>query len=904
MPYDNNPPVDWSTGAVLLRDGSIFCSPNSKRAVLIPDPEARANPFQTPITGPLRTEPLDFDPSQPVWWDWNWGWIAFIPMSPSFLSLPFQPLCWKPRITETFKMITLPSGTIERQRRYTLHGDDYHQWISCQQQILRAADLTRMFHHIPGTMPPLPSSFGLNGLHRSRNVAERCINAFRKSFVVWMGFLSYLIAQTTRPEYQKPSSGPLPCWYNHLLEKGFAPPWLDGLVGSSVCAFDFQTVRSGVLFSFTDNNQHRPPAQWFIAHQIPCWYPLSRFSEEYMKKDRFLQKLIPPSEMLQEVLTKLFVEPRLPLVLFIIKGFRDFDWDDCGEEIRKILDIEQSTSAVMNICLTELARHNFRLETNRYAQRDHLLREMKTVLVERENIIQSEISAGKTCLEQGMIDKDDFDGMTTLHADWSHFFERRMQREAELLLSETDKERQARLQREENPPIKKCKMYVWKAVKTSGGRILYARTLAKQREHEDLAANYKSSETKFNARLSEWDFFEEFSPDNCTGKSGSDSESDKKKMDMAAASDASADKTDENEMDEPTASDTSEDKTDENKMDEPTANDVPMDTQYLDFQQDYIATIPVVADDTMEFYATAAVEDYPPHSPTSTVIAATDSSNPGTETRIIERARLQFGFVPPLVENFVNQESTIGWREVLHILGSLGPTAESVSSSDKAALQAFFSPLIKKATIPIDLDDLSDHNRSYLLSSASLELVKPFGNWFIFHVPHSTTTNWFLGVDSAAAALYILRIMAATHTSHSTFTLGNLLIRNGVRFRTFEKLSRKRYYRICEPFRPHLYRQNEYKFTAEDFQASLLQTKYVLQTLPGRAALLEGGIIGRVAREFLQADSVLDGPSVEATYSRSGLCVDAEDDENEYWDDELSERERAIICGTYIMYTG
>ena len=98
--------------------------------------------------------------------------------------------------------------------------------------------------------------------------------------------------------------------------------------------------------------------------------------------------------------------------------------------------------------------------------------------------------------------------------------------------------------------------------------------------------------------------------------------------------------------------------------------------------------------------------------------------------------------------------------------------------------------------------------------------------------------------------------------------------------------------------------KNGYKFTAEDFQASLLQTKYVLQTLPGRAALLEGGIIGRVAREFLQADSVLDGPSVEATYSRSGLCVDAEDDENEYWDDELSERERAIICGTYIMYTG
>ncbi len=269
----------------------------------------------------------------------------------------------------------------------------------------------------------------------------------------------------------------------------------------------------------------------------------------------------------------------------------------------------------------------------------------------------------------------------------------------------------------------------------------------------------------------------------------------------------------------------------------------------------------------------------------------------------MERACWQFGFVPPLGQSSVNQESNIGWKEVLHILGSLGSTMESVSPSDKVALQMFFTSLVKNAMIPTDLDDLSDHNRSYLLSNASLKLVKSVGEWFIFHIPHSTTSTWFLGVDSAAVALYILRIMAA-HRFHTTFTLGNLLIRNGVRFRTFEKLSRRKHDRICEPFQPRSYRMNGYKFTAKDFQASLLRTSYVLRTLPGRAALLEGGIIGRVAREFLQVDSVLDGPSVEATFARNGLCVDADDDKNEYWDDELSEHERAVICGTYIMYTG
>ncbi|KJA13338.1 hypothetical protein HYPSUDRAFT_103260, partial [Hypholoma sublateritium FD-334 SS-4] len=94
-----------------------------------------------------------------------------------------------------------------------------------------------------------------------------------------------------------------------------------------------------------------------------------------------------------------------------------------------------------------------------------------------------------------------------------------------------------------------------------------------------------------------------------------------------------------------------------------------------------------------------------------------------------------------------------------------------------------------------------------------------------------------------------------------------------------------------------------YKFTAEDFRSSLLQTTYLLRTLPGRAALLSGGIIGRIAREFLQPNEVLDGPSVEATFARKGLCVNAEDGENEYWDDDLTEQEKATICGTYIMYT-
>ncbi len=77
-----------------------------------------------------------------------------------------------------------------------------------------------------------------------------------------------------------------------------------------------------------------------------------------------------------------------------------------------------------------------------------ILHEMKLILAEREAKISAEIQKGQICLEQGMVERDDFEGATSLHSSWTQFFEKRARREDELLLSESDGDRQARLQRE------------------------------------------------------------------------------------------------------------------------------------------------------------------------------------------------------------------------------------------------------------------------------------------------------------------------------------------------------------------------------------------------------------------------------------------------------------------------
>jgi hypothetical protein len=84
----------------------------------------------------------------------------------------------------------------------------------------------------------------------------------------------------------------------------------------------------------------------------------------------------------------------------------------------------------------------------------------------------------------------------------------------------------------------------------------------------------------------------------------------------------------------------------------------------------------------------------------------------------------------------------------------------------------------------------------------------------------------------------------------------------------------------------------------------MLACQSVLTSPQGRAALLRGGIVGRIAKEFLSMDGVLDGPSVEVTAHRVGYIAPSGKDNTRFCDDQLTDNEIAIICGTYSLYTG
>ena len=84
-----NPPTkdfsfDYSKGNAILLDGHIYYSPNCSRPVILPPNETSISFEQERLSASMLR--------LPVRWSTNHGWLSFIPLTPSYISLPFEPL--------------------------------------------------------------------------------------------------------------------------------------------------------------------------------------------------------------------------------------------------------------------------------------------------------------------------------------------------------------------------------------------------------------------------------------------------------------------------------------------------------------------------------------------------------------------------------------------------------------------------------------------------------------------------------------------------------------------------------------------------------------------------------------------------------------------------------------------
>jgi hypothetical protein len=253
------------------------------------------------------------------------------------------------------------------------------------------------------------------------------------------------------------------------------------------------------------------------------------------------------------------------------------------------------------------------------------------------------------------------------------------------------------------------------------------------------------------------------------------------------------------------------------------------------------------------------------------------------------------------------------WLEVCRTVG--GQQLES-SAVDRVAIEDFLSILAGSVdpfkVIPGKYWDLSASGQNPIvdlpkvfisIEKKQFTLTDRASEHYIIrprrgYLHPSRDTSWVLSVDPLTALECIRRGLGP-----NTIDIANFLVSHGVRFSTLEHISHSENPPV--PSRPQLqvecpylgFRPVNYVFDVPDFAGYETMRDSFLRSQPhGPLALREGGIIARLAREVLPTSNALSGPSSEALGGHHARFIC---DNETYVDDNFSDVELGLICGTY-----
>jgi hypothetical protein len=193
------------------------------------------------------------------------------------------------------------------------------------------------------------------------------------------------------------------------------------------------------------------------------------------------------------------------------------------------------------------------------------------------------------------------------------------------------------------------------------------------------------------------------------------------------------------------------------------------------------------------------------------------------------------------------------------------------------------------------LHERQDHYRTIELKDMVGNTAKKL--YFIYATKATKGIDWLLAVDSPVTAIQCLR-SCRDITEAVRYLMGQ-----GIPFNTLNP---------CHTFSPPLtgpppppislgVRPIGYQPDAADYAAYEAARDHFLRSSRARAAILKGGIVWRLAMEFIGPGCVLTGPSDVA--SSEGQIFHFTDD-TIFCEDILNDDELDLICGVYRVYTG
>jgi hypothetical protein len=276
-----------------------------------------------------------------------------------------------------------------------------------------------------------------------------------------------------------------------------------------------------------------------------------------------------------------------------------------------------------------------------------------------------------------------------------------------------------------------------------------------------------------------------------------------------------------------------------------------------------------------------------------------------TEREIMHWLKLRFGFIPHLPPQ-LEPGQVPDSKALLRALGLAKTALPDDSFFSKPlgiAAVNFISRIIAQPPNATEECDLFPPNRQFLGTCRRLKCItivtSKEGPWYMFDFGPSSTVPWKLAVQNPLTALYICRMEDALTDEE----LALELLSHGIPFQTLQASDSFTSMETSGGGNMVPYRPRGYKYTSKDYDIYRQQCNMILSSSRGRAALLHGGFIWRIAKDTVGRLDVLRGPSGKRSLPEEMFVV-TDRNGREYIDDKLTNVELDLLCGIYYSYTG
>ncbi|KAK7045736.1 hypothetical protein VNI00_007569 [Paramarasmius palmivorus] len=397
---------------------------------------------------------------------------------------------------------------------------------------------------------------------------------------------------------------------------------------------------------------------------------------------------------------------------------------------------------------------------------------------------------------------------------------------------------------EDGWPTKAAKVYVWEEV--DGG---FTRTLLCRAERSDVWEDFTPNQRRYDSIRNEWDLFKGFSPQEVAD------DWDEESFGSMLVDDGAVFGADTAEIEDPL---------------QVFEEDVEADEEPGEVI-DAILPFLFSEEDTVPRYSES-------------------------EKTLLDIARNRYGFQDQF--DVLNQSELLAcrmqWQKVHRMFGFTSADASSVVKDHLTYFAYEFSGANPPLKSP--LLDLSSKGPRV----PCVRLIEAPEPWYIIA---DMGASYVVAVSDATTVLEARR----RNWPSTSVAVAHLLIEAGLPFHTFRIGTPVSVPRPLRMYSQLGYRSLHYSFTSWDYNAYVCQRNAFLRSGRGRAALMMGGIVARLARSVVDVDEVL----CEHVEPEGYLVVGVESKEDVggldgcgYWDHALSQDEVNLICGVYDVSTG